>query len=94
MAELTRQDQAVLADRFIDVPWCVYVQGLDEVFCCETGDGDHPVEGCARPFDRERATVFAGNVRKSSDALAAMPGVQAPEITAFVLWHGIVWVVR
>ena len=92
MAELTTQDQATLAERFIDVPWCVYAQGLDEVFYCEHEPSDHAATGgrCVDPFERIRAIAFAENLRKSADDAAAHHGVIVPEITPFVLWHGVV----
>jgi hypothetical protein len=96
VAELTTRDQATLAERFIDVPWCVYAQGLDEVAYCEHAPFDHlPTRGrCIAPFDEARAIAFAEGLRTAADAAATLPGVTIPEITAYVLFHGIVWARR
>jgi hypothetical protein len=96
VAHLTAQDQATLAERFIHVPWCVYAQGLDEVAFCEHAPLDHlPTRGrCVHPFDEARATAFAEGLRKAADVAAALHSVTVPEITAYVLWHGVVWIRR
>lgn len=96
MAHLTEQDRATLAERFIDVPWCVYAQGLDQVFYCEHDDTFiRHSQTCADPFDADRALAFATQLAADVAAARTIHGVTTiPDITAYVLWHGIIWTRR
>ena len=91
MAELTPTDLANFADRYLETPWAVYVQGLDEVFTCVHTDRP-PGHKCPQQLQRETALKFAAEVRESVAIVAHLHGISsAASLTPFVLHHGIVW---
>jgi len=88
--DLTPDDLADFADRYLDLPWAVYLQGLDQVLTCPCLC--LPADGCGRAFDRESAVQLAQMVSRDATVGSALHGVQSVEITPHVLHHGIVWI--
>lgn len=92
MPHLTEQDQAVLADRLIDIPWAVYLQGVDRIIYCPCLCLQQPcVHGNA--FNMGAAHDFATTAGKTASVLGA-GGVAEVEVTAYVLHYGVVWSYR
>ena len=96
VAHLTDQDKAALAERFIDVPWCVYAPALGQIHHCEHANiaAQHPGGQCPDPFDAARAIAYTDDVRRRLRELAELPGVTVREVTLFVLHYGVVWTYR
>lgn len=92
MAELTESDLADFAERFIDTPWAVYIQGVDQVLTCPCLCLPH--QRCGRPFTRESALQFAESIVRDAQIATAFHGVDPITVIPYVLHHGVVWTER
>ena len=78
VAHLTDQDQDALAERLIDVPWAVYLQGLDRIIYCTCLCLQQP---CTDPFNAGSADKFARAI-EAADPAAAQAAMEAHFDTA------------
>lgn len=94
MDELTDEGRAALAGHLIDVPWAVYLRGLNSIVSCpELCPGVHTCRAGGPSFTREAAFAFARGVGRTGSTTAS--GVmQQVEIEPCVLHYGIVWTVE
>lgn len=90
MPHLTEQDQAVLADRLIDIPWAVYLQGVDRIVYCPCLCLQQP---CPDAFNTGSADKFARRSARTASVFTP-DGVEQVEVTAYVLHYGVVWSYR
>lgn len=92
MSTLTASDLADLAERYAEIPWAVYAQGLDRVLTHEIPDVPEGSPGNCL-LDRVSAIALAEQLEEDAAAVATLHGVTI-ELTAHVLHHGIVWTPR
>lgn len=90
MARLTEQDQASLAERLIDIPWAVYLQGVDRIIYCPCLCLQQP---CIDAFNSGSADKFARATGRTASVFDR-GGLAEVEVTAYVLHYGVVWTYR